>query len=78
MMCGMMLGMGGGWMAMWAFVGLALLLLGVLAAAWVVRSLISGDRSDDDPAQQELRRRYAAGEISRDRYLEMSSDLRTR
>lgn len=65
-------------MVLWAFGGLVLLVLGALTAAWVVRTLLSGGWSDGDPAQQELRRRYAAGEISRDRYLEMSSDLRTR
>jgi putative membrane protein len=77
MMCGMMGGMGT-WMALSAFVGLIILVLGALVIAWFVRNLISSGRRHDDSAEQELRRRYAAGELSRDQYLEMSSDLRAR
>jgi putative membrane protein len=76
MICGMMWGMGT-WMALWAFVGLIVLVLGALALAWFVGKLISDGRWDGNPAEQELRRRYAAGELSRDQYLEMRSDLRT-
>jgi putative membrane protein len=78
MLCGMMWGMGGGWMVLWAFVGVAVLVLGVLAVVWVVRNLASGGWVDGDPAEEELRRRYAAGEISRDQYRKMRSDLRIR
>jgi putative membrane protein len=78
LMCGMMWGtggMGGVWMVLWVLVGLAVLVLSALALAWVVRTLAGGGQGGGDPAEQELRRRYAAGEISRDQYLAMSSDL---
>lgn len=64
-------------MVQWELVGLTVFVAGVLAIVWLVRYLISQGRREGDPAEQELRRRYAAGEIARDQYLEMSSDLRS-
>ncbi len=77
MMHGMMWGWGV-WMVLWGLVGLTVLVAGVLAIVWLIRNLTSQGRREGDPAEQELRRRYAAGEIARDQYLEMSSDLRAR
>lgn len=82
---GGMLGMMGGWMLLWALVGLAVLVLAVLGAIWLVRRLGPGrgaetlgspGRSEEAPSAQELlRRRYAAGEIDREEYLRMQRDL---
>ncbi len=79
MMDGMM---GMGWMmVLWVLIGLAVLALLILGIVWLVRSLT--DRSSDaaqveDSAQRELRRRYAAGEISQDEYQRRLDDLRLR
>ncbi len=79
MMDGMM---GMGWMmVLWVLIGLAVLALLILGIVWLVRSLT--DRSSDatqieDPAQRELRRRYAAGEIDQDEYQQRLDDLRRR
>ncbi|MPY80302.1 MAG: SHOCT domain-containing protein [Actinophytocola sp.] len=79
MMDGMM---GMGWMmVLWVLIGLAVLALLILGIIWLVRSLT--DRSSDapqieDPAQRELRRHYAAGEIDQDEYQQRLDDLRRR
>lgn len=73
-----MMGMGG-WMFLWGFVALIILVLAALAIAWLVRSLISSGRptqSGQDPAEGELRRRYAAGQIDRDEFQRRLDDLR--
>lgn len=68
-------GMMGGWMLLWALVGLALLVVAALAAIWLVRHR-SPARSDTDAGpEEELRRRYAAGEIDREDYLRMQRDV---
>ncbi len=82
---GDMMAMMGGWMLLWALVGLALLVLAVLGAIWLARRLSrdrreeahgSPRRPDKAPSAQELlRRRYAAGDIDRDEYLRMQRDL---
>jgi putative membrane protein len=82
---GGMMAMMGGWMLLWALVGLAVLVLAVLGATWLARrlspdrredSLSSPGRPDEAPSAQELlRRRYAAGEIHREEYLRMQRDL---
>ncbi len=82
---GDMMAMMGGWMLLWALVGLALLVLAVLGAIWLGRRLSrdgreeahgSQRRLDEAPSAQELlRRRYAAGDIDRDEYLRMQRDL---
>lgn len=75
----MMDGMGGMmvWMVLWGLVGLAVLVLAVLAIVSLVRNLTSASRgaADADPAEQELRRRYAAGQIDREEYQQRLTDL---
>ena len=85
MMEGGMMGMMGGWMLLWALVGVALLVVAVLAAMWLVKHrsparpdaapTAPGKRDEAASAQELLRRRYAAGEIDREEYLRMQRDL---
>jgi putative membrane protein len=85
MMEGGMMGMMGGWMLLWALVGIALLVVAVLAAIWLVKHRspprpdavpsAPGQRDEAPSAQELLRRRYAAGEIDREEYLRMQRDL---
>ena len=68
MMGGMGSMMGGGMavgMLLWALVGLALLVLAVVATVWLVRRMGPESRGEQqhDGAEHVLRRRYAAGEI---------------
>lgn len=70
----MMPGMGPWIMVLWALVALAVLVLAVLAAIWLARSLIAGSGKADG-AEDVLRRRYAAGEITREEYLRLYGDL---
>ena len=75
----MMDGMGGmgWWMVLWGLIGLAILVIVVLGIVWLVRSMSGPGRStDDDQAEQELRRRYAAGEIDSEEYRQRLADLR--
>ena len=74
-MMDMMGGMMAGWMLLWALVGLALLVLAVLAALWLARRLSPGRPDEAVGAEELLRRRYAAGEIDREEYLRMQRDL---
>ena len=74
-MMDMMGGMMAGWMVLWALVGLALLVLAVLAAIWLARRLTPGRTDEGSGAEEVLRRRYAAGEIDREEYLRMQRDL---
>ncbi len=73
-------GMGGGmgaWILLWSLIGLALLVLIILAIIWMVRHLfVRPAHERQDSAEAELRRRYAAGEIDRDEYLRRRTDLR--
>lgn len=79
MMDGMM---GMGWMMLvWGLAGLAVLALLVAGVVWLVRS--SQDRgrpalsaADEDAAERELRRRYAAGEIDQEEYTRRLDTLR--
>ncbi len=77
-----MMGMGMGLLAvLWGVVGLAVLALLVLAIMWLARSLMSQGqltRQREDPAETELRRRYAAGEVDREEYQRRLGDLRGR
>ena len=82
--------MGGGTFGMflWSLLGLVVLMLAVIGGVWALRAVPGGpsrpalrsparpSTSDPtDPAQDELRRRYAAGEISREDYLQGKVDL---
>ncbi len=74
-------GMGGMmvWMLLWGLVGLSLLTFAVLGIVWLVRvrNLSSAPHGGEsaDPAEQELRRRYAAGQIDREQYQQRLADL---
>ena len=71
-----MMGMGW-WMVLWGLLGLAVLVLVVLTIVRLVRSDSnrSGTRAGEDPAQLELRRRYAEGQIDQEEYLRRLDDL---
>lgn len=78
-------GAGGGFVAVWMLLGLLLLALVAVGVVWVVRRASSGgtppaDRPGPPPptsgsAREELDRRYARGEISREEYQTMRDDL---
>jgi putative membrane protein len=68
----------GWWMLLWGLVGLAVLILVVLS---IVRLVHSGNNrpsapAGEDPAQLELRQRYATGQIDQEEYLQRLDDLR--
>jgi putative membrane protein len=81
----MMTGMLG--VAMWLMMGLMLLGLAAGGTAWVRRRLhpqgrsgpprgaMIADLNGDVTAEKALRRRYAAGEIDREEYLQRQRDL---
>ncbi|WP_312863438.1 SHOCT domain-containing protein [Spinactinospora alkalitolerans] len=80
----MMDGMGIGmlWMLLWGLVGLALLVLIVVAIVWLVRQLSAGPASGPPPAEagggqvrRELDRRLAAGEISQEEYRALRAEI---
>lgn len=73
-----MMGMGW-WMALWGVVGLAVLVLAVLGAVWLIRELGSKQRQPGtDGAESEVRQLYAAGHIDREEYQRRLDDLRRR
>lgn len=68
----------------WGLSSLVFVVLIVIGAVWAVRGLTRPDTPDEvgttrlpglEAAQAELRRRYAAGEISREDYLQGKVDL---
>ena len=75
-----MWGVAWGWALLWLLFGVALIVLVVLAIAWLVRSLRAGGTGpigDVSPAsaRDALDMRYARGEISREEYLQARRDL---
>ncbi|CAN5127472.1 hypothetical protein BH20ACT9_BH20ACT9_03270 [soil metagenome] len=73
-------GMTDGFWLLWVLLVLVLIALAVVALVWLVRNLRATGRSSDTPAEHssvrvELDRRYAAGEVSRDDYLQRRQDL---
>jgi putative membrane protein len=66
----------GGWMVLWGVFALALLVLVILGIVWLVRSLTDRSPRSIAPAEDELRRRYATGELSRDEFLRRMADIR--
>lgn len=68
-----------GGMLIWTFVGIALLVLLVVAAIWLGLRLRPGDgerrRGPDSTALVELERRYARGEVDRETFLAARRDL---
>lgn len=80
--CDMMGGgmMGGAMMLLWLVFALVLLALAVTALVWLVRQVQGRSGASDAPgtrtsAWEELDRRYAAGELGRDDYLQARADL---
>lgn len=77
MMNGMMDCAAMGWLGL--LLGVAALVLLVLAAVWLVRQLTAGGRPKDAVSAPvplaELDRRYARGEIDRETYLSVRKDL---
>ena len=69
----MMTGWMSGWMAVWGVLALALVVLAVTATVWLVRQL-----SRDSTHRDVLERRYAAGEIDREEFLQRRADLARR
>ncbi|WP_176732053.1 SHOCT domain-containing protein [Micromonospora rhizosphaerae] len=61
------------WMLISGLFGLAILALIVVGVVWLVRSL-SGSRPD--AGEQELRRRFAAGEIDDEEFRRRREELR--
>ncbi len=63
----------------WVVFGLVLLALAVAALAWLVQALrrqSATDRVRSSPSpDEELNRRYASGELSREQYLQVKADL---
>ncbi|MGK9464913.1 SHOCT domain-containing protein (plasmid) [Streptomyces sp. G6] len=78
MMNDMMSGMGA-WMILWGLLAFVLLVLVVIGATWLVRSLTGQSRPRRQVAPERpeeiLRRRYAAGEIGEEEYLRRLSGL---
>ena len=74
-MMDMMSGMMGAWMILWALIGLALLVLAVVATIWLAKRISPGKSDSSAGADEMLRRRYAAGEISQEEFLRMRGDL---
>ncbi len=74
---GMMVGMGV-WMLLWVLVGIAVLALAVVGILSLVRRTDNprpAPPSGEEPAEDLLRRRYAAGEIDEDEYLRCRAAL---
>ncbi len=69
-MGGMIIGM-----LLWGLIGLALLVLIVVAIVWLIRQMLTGPGSRPDPAEEELRRRYAAGELDDEEYHRRRGEL---
>jgi putative membrane protein len=66
-----------GWMVLWGLLAVALLILAVVGTVWLVKNLTSDKPRAGQPWDEELRRRYAAGEIDRDEFLRRQQDLAT-
>ncbi|QGK70245.1 SHOCT domain-containing protein [Allosaccharopolyspora coralli] len=66
------------WMLLWGLIGLAMLVLIIVAIIWLIRHMLAGPTSRSDPAQEELRRRYAAGDIDHEEYQHRRAELRER
>lgn len=66
------------WMLLWGLIGLALLILIIVAIIWLIRHMRTDPATRPDPAEEELRRRYAAGDIDNEEYQRRKSALRER
>ncbi len=78
MMDGGMMGGMAAWVALWGLLAMALIVLAVVGTVWLVRSMRDNDASAPrsvDAARRRLDERYAAGDLSRDEYLQRRDDL---
>lgn len=71
-----MMGAMGWWMLLWGAIGVAVLTIVVVVAVRMVRGGSGSDQLTASPAEEELRRRYAAGEFGHDEFLERQAILR--
>jgi putative membrane protein len=73
--------MGGGmgaYLALWGLLAIVLIVLGVAAVFWLVRSMVDGGGhggTGAEVARQRLDERYASGNLSREEYLQCRDDL---
>lgn len=72
--------LGGAMMLLWLVFALVLLAFAVTALIWLVRQMQGRSGAGDAPdaqlsAREELDRRYAAGELGREDYLQAREDL---
>lgn len=65
---------GGTWTAVWLLLGIAIAVLAVVAATWLLANLRGSPGGRADP-RHELDLRYARGEISSDEYRERRQHL---
>lgn len=72
----MMSGWVNGWMTLWAVLALALVVLAVVATIWLLKHL-NGSGTGEEHGKV-LERRYAAGDIDRDEFLQRREDLARR
>lgn len=75
MMSGGMGAMMGALFIFWALFGLMLLALAVAALVWLIRALRRPSHRPQRTATEELDRRYATGELTREQYLQTKADL---
>lgn len=72
----MMNGWMNGWLGLWAVLALALVVLAVVATIWLIKHLNSSGTGNEHG--KVLERRYAAGEIDREEFLQRREDLARR
>ena len=72
----MMNGSMGSWAALWAVLGIALIVLAVVASIWLIKHLTGSGPGDEHG--RVLERRYAAGDIDREEFLQRREDLARR
>lgn len=71
-----MMGAMGVWMLLWGAVGISLLMLMVVVIVRLARPGVGSQQVTGPTAEEVLYRRYAAGELSGDDYLELATKLR--
>ena len=73
---GMMSGGMDSWLVLWAVLALALVALAVVATIWLIKHMTSSGSGGEHG--RVLERRYAAGEIDREEFLQRREDLARR
>lgn len=66
------------WMLLWGLIGLALLTLIITSIVWLINHMSTSPTPRTDPAEEELRRRYAAGDLDDEEYHRRRDELRKR